>query len=349
MPAPRVFVSSTCYDLRYIRENLKFFIRGLGYEPVLSEEGAVFYDPGLDVQDACLGEVPSCQLFVLIIGGRSGGKYKDSAKSITNAEYSEAVRARIPVFALVERAVYEQYRLFISNKDNSAIDPHKIAYPAVDSTTIFAFINEVQEKSINNALVPFADFDEMQSYLKQQWASLLYRFVTSDSEAKRVGGLLESLATATANIEFLTRQVVQSVGDPITKATVEFYDFLLAQEVVRDLAVWNLRPSPKGIIAHKTLELFCGNQIQQDPLDPDDEDRSSLTYGGPPYRLSAARLKMNQKAYQRVRKELLSQLEKKDISPEDYIAKSSEPVETQVPPQHSGVAVGDPRRRGRRK
>ena len=52
MPAPRVFVSSTCYDLRYIRENLKFFIRTLGFEPVLSEEGAVFYDPSMPVEDA---------------------------------------------------------------------------------------------------------------------------------------------------------------------------------------------------------------------------------------------------------------------------------------------------------
>ena len=38
MAVPRVFVSSTCYDLKYIRENLKYFIRSLGYEPVLSEE-----------------------------------------------------------------------------------------------------------------------------------------------------------------------------------------------------------------------------------------------------------------------------------------------------------------------
>lgn len=67
MPTPRIFVSSTCYDLKYIRENLKFFIRNLGYEPILSEEGNVFYDPSLHVQDACLAEVPSCQVLLLII------------------------------------------------------------------------------------------------------------------------------------------------------------------------------------------------------------------------------------------------------------------------------------------
>jgi hypothetical protein len=66
---PRVFISSTCYDLRYIRENLKYFVRTLGYDPVLSEEGSIFYDPKTHVQDALLLEIPNCQLFVLIIGG----------------------------------------------------------------------------------------------------------------------------------------------------------------------------------------------------------------------------------------------------------------------------------------
>jgi len=67
MPAPRVFISSTWYDLRYIRENLKYFITSLGYDPILSEEGDVFYDPSKHVQDAGLAEVPSCQIFVSII------------------------------------------------------------------------------------------------------------------------------------------------------------------------------------------------------------------------------------------------------------------------------------------
>jgi hypothetical protein len=34
---PRVFVSSTFYDLRYIRENLRIFIKNMGFEPILSE------------------------------------------------------------------------------------------------------------------------------------------------------------------------------------------------------------------------------------------------------------------------------------------------------------------------
>src|SRR5688500_16803337 len=105
MASPRVFISSTWYDLRYIRENLKYFIRSIGYDPVLSEDGSVFYDPRRQVQDACLVEVPNCQIFVLIIGGRYGAEMLGGGRSVTNAEYREAVKQKIPIFALVEQAV----------------------------------------------------------------------------------------------------------------------------------------------------------------------------------------------------------------------------------------------------
>jgi hypothetical protein len=178
MPAPRIFISSTCYDLKYIRENLRFFIRSLGYEPVLSEEGAIFYDPALHVADACTAEVPICQLFVLIIGGRYGSLHK--GKSITNAEYEVAVKAKLPIFALVERDVLEQSRVYAANKSTGT----NIVYPAVDNTKVFGFIQDVQTHAINNALVPFSDFEEMQNYLKRQWASMLHQYLTTEGEAK---------------------------------------------------------------------------------------------------------------------------------------------------------------------
>ena len=91
------------------------------------------------MHNACLAEVPSCQLFILIIGGRYGGKYKDTVKSITNAEYAEAIHSKIPVFALVERGVYDQYFVYLSNRNNPNLDATRINYPSVDSTNIFDF------------------------------------------------------------------------------------------------------------------------------------------------------------------------------------------------------------------
>ena len=43
MAKPRVFISSTFYDLRQIREDLDRFILDMGYEPVRYETGAIPY------------------------------------------------------------------------------------------------------------------------------------------------------------------------------------------------------------------------------------------------------------------------------------------------------------------
>jgi hypothetical protein len=322
MPMPRVFVSSTCYDLKYIRENLKFFIRSVGFEPVLSEEGTVFYDPQMHVQDACLVEVPNCQMFVLVIGGRFGQEYRDSNKSVTNAEFQAAVRARIPIFALVERAVLEQYGVWSANRERAVIDADKIHYPAVDSAGIFGFVNEVRGQSINNALIAFSDFTEMREYLKQQWAGLMYRFLTSESEAQRTKSMFETLSGVTEKIEFLTRQLVDSVGDPFTKVTVELYDFLFEHEVIRDLALWGLHPSPKRVLENETFDSFCGGLIKISEQNDDEDLSDSISWGGPPYELSKTRLESNRTVYKKLRDEVVERLKSKNISVEAFLKKS---------------------------
>jgi hypothetical protein len=57
MAIPRIFISSTCYDLYDLRNNLREFIKSFDYEPVMSEFGDIFYDYTLHVQDACLKEI----------------------------------------------------------------------------------------------------------------------------------------------------------------------------------------------------------------------------------------------------------------------------------------------------
>ena len=43
MARPRVFVSSTFYDLKYIRQDLEYFIKEMGYDPILNERGTIAY------------------------------------------------------------------------------------------------------------------------------------------------------------------------------------------------------------------------------------------------------------------------------------------------------------------
>lgn len=45
MTCPRVFVSSTYYDLKHVRSLMDRFVESLGFDVVLSEKGGIAYSP----------------------------------------------------------------------------------------------------------------------------------------------------------------------------------------------------------------------------------------------------------------------------------------------------------------
>jgi len=314
MAIPRVFISSTCYDLKYIRENLKYFIKTLGYEPVLSEEGSVYYDPALDTQDSCLQEIPNCQMFVLIIGGRFGGAYKDTEDSITNNEYREAVKSKIPVFALVDNSVLSDNFVYQKNKANPDIDENKIMYPSADSTKIFGFIEEVRTNSVNNALNPFSDFSDIEAYLRQQWAGMMFSFLTRQNEDRRVADTLSALTQVSDKVEFLSTQILKSIGTEEAKILSEFYDVMVGHECFRDLTYWGLKPTPKDILQNETFK-DCALSLGQEPKV---EDSDEIAIGGKGF-ISRPKFENDSKEYLDLRKEMLNILSKHNISLEDFL------------------------------
>ncbi len=212
MAIPRVFISSTCYDLKHIRENLKFFVETIGYQPVLSDEGDVFYSPYSHTHESCLKEVESCQLFILIIGGRYGGSFKDSDKSITNNEYKEAVKQNIPIFTLVETGVYSDHNVYNKNKKDKPKIYKDISYPNIDDIKIFDFIDEVRKNGKNNAIQPFRNFSDMEIYLKKQWAGMMYDFLiekNKESESKLTNKLLDNIDIASKKTEELIKLLLK--------------------------------------------------------------------------------------------------------------------------------------------
>lgn len=71
---PSIFVSSTCYDLKQIRQDIREFIEeDLGYEAILSEYNSFPIDPDRDTINNCLRVVEQrADIMVLIIGNRYG-------------------------------------------------------------------------------------------------------------------------------------------------------------------------------------------------------------------------------------------------------------------------------------
>lgn len=254
MASPKVFISSTCYDLKYIRENLKYFVKTIGYEPVLSEEGDIFYNPQIHTHDSCIDEIPNSQIFVLIIGGRYGGEFRDSQRSITNHEYKEAAKLKIPIFTLVEQSVDNDHYVYNSNKKNKEIDYTKINYPSVDNTKIFEFIDEVRKNTVNNAIVPFRNFNDIEGYLRKQWAGMMFNFLVHKNEENRVLDTLNVIEDVNNKIEILSQEILNSVGSEESKITVKMFETLMYSYSMRDLSYLRVKPKPVDILRFNTIE-----------------------------------------------------------------------------------------------
>lgn len=246
MATPKVFVSSTCYDLQEERAQLERFISNYGFQPVLSEYSGVYYDVDEHTHVSCVNEVSNCDLFVLIISGRFGGRLKDgNGESITQAEYNEAKRLKIPVFAFVKSDVLAAQLYY--KKNATAHDDEfarKINYPSIekqaDAIDIFNFIQQVQRAQINNALEPYNAFTDIESHLKRQWAGMFYSYLKKREEQDNVEDILsavQKLVGSTATLESLVESLHnRNVGEDETKEviksseirtdTYKFYEYL---------------------------------------------------------------------------------------------------------------------------
>ena len=213
MATPKVFVSSTCFDLSEIREQLKKFIESFGFDAILSDHGDVFYNPELHTHEACLHEVSNCQMFILIIGGRYGGRtIADKEKSITNAEFDAAIESNIPTFTYIKKDVLSDHHLYGVNKNSDFAT--KIKYPSItkkdDAICIFNFIDSVRRREINNGFEGFDKFSDIETHLRKQWAGMFFDFLKTKEIKNQIDAtnhLLEGLKNSHEKLEEITEKI----------------------------------------------------------------------------------------------------------------------------------------------
>lgn len=318
MAQPTIFVSSTFYDLRHIRESVKRFIERLGYLAVLSEEGAVFYDPKTTAAQACLAEVLNVQLFVLIIGGRYGSLVPESNQSVTNAEYQQAIRQKIPVFALIDEGTLHDYALYKAN----ASDPDlvcRLTFPHADDARIFKFIDDVTTRPANNALQPFRSAADIENYLQAQWAGMVHSFLVRQADQERVADSLELIGQVNARVELLTQQILSAVGSALDKVTVAALRRMLVSRAVSDLRYWRLTPTPADIARYPTFDdcvEALGGSFKE--LHQDESNYESIMISGNG-EISSDRLAGTREDYTALRAQILRDLAGAEVSLDDFV------------------------------
>ncbi len=230
MANPRVFISSTCYDLASERDSLVDFCHNFGFDVALSERGDVFFHPDLHTHESCVNEIGSCHLLVLIVGGRFGGRYiADPSKSITNAEYAAARESGMPIFTFIKNDVLQDHNLWQSNKAHDFAA--KIHYPSIDNQAhaldIFKFIDEIRLSKSNNSYFSFSLPREIHEQLRKQWAAMFLDGLKQRNIAKQMLATNEALArlsSASQKIEELTKSIYMNIDSANAETSIRTID-----------------------------------------------------------------------------------------------------------------------------
>lgn len=221
MAKPQIFVSSTFFDLKYIRASLDQFIESLGYEAVLSEKGNIAYNPDLSLDESCYREACNADVFVLIVGGRYGSPASDEDKdrpkdfyeryeSITKKEYEAAADRDVPIYILIERSVYNEYETFKRNRENQ-----EIKYAHVESVNVFRLIDEILSRPRNNPLYQFDRHTEIEAWLREQWAGLFKEMLSKRSEQRQLSTLADQAAEL-SNVNTTLKRYLEEVMSGVT-------------------------------------------------------------------------------------------------------------------------------------
>ena len=204
MAKPRIFISSTFYDLRHVRANLERFIKELGYDPVLSEHGNVPYQNREKLEEYCYREIEHCDILISIIGGRYGSEARSKPYSISQMEFKTAIELNRQVYIFVDNSVWSEYRTFLQNRENE-----DIVYNFVDDVKVYRFIEEVESLPNNNPIHGFENTQDIISFLREQWAGLFKNFLqeqTRDKEINILSRMEKTAGTLDQIVTFLTEE-----------------------------------------------------------------------------------------------------------------------------------------------
>lgn len=241
MAAPRVFVSSTYYDLQHIRNDIRVFLQGLGYEPVMHDKGNIPYTQEVSLEESCYNELDSCDIVICIIGNKFGTKSSNGNFSITMTELQKAIKSRKKIYIYILKDVYIENFTYKANNDSGFVPYH------VDDIRIHEFISELKDTIKNHPITPFDNIGDITNNLKQQFAGLFQHLL-----------LQEATITESKTYEDL-KDTAESIRDLINSLSIEKDSFFNRFNG----SIFAIQPTIKKILTvlgGKQYDIFAPNK-----------------------------------------------------------------------------------------
>ncbi len=235
---PRIFVSSTFYDLKYIREDLSNFIRSYGYEPVLFEDGDIGYTPGKNLDTSCYESMKNSDMVILIIGGEYGsaasGEDKDEFKeylSVTRNEFRTGVESGIPIFVMIDKKVMAEYGVYDANYESIEKENKVVAFPTTKNINVFRFIKEI--KGI--VTLPIQEFEkssDIKGFISKQWADMFKNYLSSlrnEKEDRKIESSVNEMKALIQKMDIMLDSVGKNV---LSKDNPKEYESVVNQQEI---------------------------------------------------------------------------------------------------------------------
>lgn len=204
MAKPRVFISSTYYDLKQTREDIANFLSSLGYEPVRNEEGSIAYGSEKELQEYCYKEIHNVDILISIIGGRYGSEANDKQWSVSNKELLTALEDEKQVYIFIDKNVASEFRTYQKNRNIENIE-----YCYVDNPKIYEFVERVNSLKRNNNIKTFETSADIQHYLKEQLAGLFHSLMEEKAKYREIN-LTNKLIASTKSLEELVQLLINA-------------------------------------------------------------------------------------------------------------------------------------------
>jgi len=207
MAIPKVMISSTCYDLKQIRENLEAFIRSIGYDPIRSDKGDIGYNITDTLKSDCFLAAQQCDILVGIVGGTFGSEASPD-DSITMREMKTALEHKKQIYVFVENNVLTEFRTYNVNltKKGEKFAREDVSYSYVNDTRIFDFIKEMYEHESERVVIHgFQTSSEISDFLKKQWANLLQVYL-NHKERDGQSGAYSKINDSADRLDVLIKQ-----------------------------------------------------------------------------------------------------------------------------------------------
>lgn len=234
---PRVFVSSTFYDLKYIREDLANFIKAHDFEPIMFEDGDIGYTPGKELDDSCYESMRNSDMTILIIGGQYGsaatGENDKISQfiSITRNEFRTAIRNSIPVFCFIDKAVSSEFEIYKLNRENLEKNNDSILFKATKNINIFRFIEEIYmigKIPINT----FERSEDIKDFLGKQWADMFKKYLINLKDKNTINDMQETLSEMKSIVNEMNI-MIKGVGRKVISNNEEYNSLLEEQSKIR--------------------------------------------------------------------------------------------------------------------